>query len=63
MWGTPPHTQTEAHGVLGMMLNSSSCGEVSVLEAWGMGSTPSLTLLPGPLWPGVVAPVRAPSMG
>ena len=28
-----------------------------------MWSTPSLPLLPGPLWPGVVAPVRVPSMG
>ena len=38
-----------------------SDGEVpAVLEIWGMQSTPSL---PGPLWPGVVAPDRAPSMG
>ena len=27
-----------------------------MLELWGMWSTPSL--LPGPLWPGVVAPER-----
>ena len=27
-------------------------------ELWGMRSTPSLTSLPGPLWPGVVAPER-----
>ena len=41
-----------------------SDGEVSVmLELWGMRSTPSLPLLPGPLWPGVVAPNRALSMG
>ena len=41
-----------------------SDGEVSsVLELWGMQSTPSLPLLPGPLWPGVVAPDRALSMG
>ena len=26
-------------------------------------STPSLTLLSGPLWPGVVVPVRVPSKG
>ena len=41
-----------------------SDGEVpSVLELWGMRSTPSLPLLPGPLWPGVLAPGRALSMG
>ena len=34
-----------------------------MLEFWGMRSTPSLPLLPGPLWPGVVAPDRALSMG
>ena len=40
-----------------------SDGEVSVmLELWGMRSTPSLSLLPGPLWPGVIAPDRALSM-
>ena len=41
-----------------------SDGEVpAVLELWGMQSTPSLPLLPGPLWPGVVAPDRALSIG
>ena len=41
-----------------------SDGEVpAMLELWGMQSTPSLPLLPGPLWPGVVAPDRALSMG
>ena len=41
-----------------------SDGEVpSVLELWRMRSTPSLPSLPGPLWPGVVAPDRALSMG
>ena len=40
-----------------------SDGEVpAVLELWGMRSTPSLPLLPGPLWPGLVAPDRALSM-
>ena len=29
-----------------------------MLELWGMLSTPLLSSLPGPLWPGVVAPVR-----
>ena len=39
-------------------------GEVPVmLGLWGMWSTPSSPLLPGPLWPGVVAPDRTLSMG
>ena len=33
------------------------------LEFWGMRSTPSLPSLPGPHWPGVVAPDRVLSMG
>ena len=34
-----------------------SDGEVPVMqELWGMRSTSSLPSLPGPLWPGVVAP-------
>ena len=41
-----------------------SDGEVpAMLDLWGMWSTPSLPSLPGPLWPGVVAPDRALSMG
>ena len=32
-------------------------------ELWGMLNTPSLPLLPGPLWLGMVAPDRALSMG
>ena len=41
-----------------------SDGKVPVmLELWGMQSTLSLPSLPGPLWPGVVAPDRALSMG
>ena len=34
-----------------------------MLELRGMRNTPSLPLLPGPLWPGVVARDRALSMG
>ena len=34
-----------------------------MLEVWGMQSTSSLPLLPGPLWPGEVAPDRVLSMG
>ncbi len=41
-----------------------SDGEVPVMvELWGMQSTPSLLLLPGPLWPRMVAHDRALSMG
>ena len=41
-----------------------SDGEVpAMMELWGMRSTPSLPFLPGPLWPSVVAPDRALSMG
>ena len=41
-----------------------SDGEVPViLELWGIQSTLSLPLLPGPLWPGVVALDRVLSMG
>ena len=34
-----------------------------MLELWGMWSTPSLALLPCQLWPGVVAPDKAPVYG
>ncbi len=45
-------------------LFKQSDGEVPViLGPWGIRNTPSLPLLPGPLWPGVVAPDRALSMG
>ena len=34
-----------------------------MLELWGMWSTPSLSSLPGSLWPGVIIPYRVLSMG
>ena len=34
-----------------------------MLEIWGMRSTPSLPLLQGPLWSGVVAPDKILSIG
>ena len=38
-----------------------SDGEVpAMLELWGIRSTPLLLSLPGPLWPGVVAPDKGP---
>ena len=39
-----------------------SDGEAAVLELWEMWSTPSLPLLPGPLLPRVVVPIRVPAM-
>ena len=45
-------------------LNKPSDGEVPVmLGLWGMQRTSSLPLLPGPLWPEMVAPDRALFMG
>ena len=41
-----------------------SDGEVPVmLELWGVRSTPLLPPLPGPIWPGVVAPDTGPIYG
>ena len=41
-----------------------SGGEIPVmLVLWGMRSTPSLPLLPGSLWPGMVVAERARFMG
>ena len=40
-----------------------SDGEASVVELWGMWSTPLMPLFPVPLWPRVVVPVRVLSMG
>ena len=40
-----------------------SDGKALVMELWGIWSTLSLPLLLGPLWPGVVVPVRVLSMG
>ena len=31
-----------------------------MLELWGMQTTPSLPSLPGPFWPGMVAPDKGP---
>ena len=43
--------------------NQSSDSDSLVLEHWGIWSTPSLLLLPGCLWPKVVAPDMFISMG
>ena len=44
-------------------MTQQSDGKAPILELWGMWSTPSLPMLAGPLWPGVVAPDRVLSMG
>ena len=55
---TPPSIERPGYDT------KQSDGEVPVmLELWGMWSTPSLPSLPGPLWPGVVAPDMVLSMG
>ena len=41
----------------------SDGGVPAMLDLWGIRSTPLLPSLPGPLWPGVVAPDMALSMG
>ena len=57
--GVRPPSSNECPGY-----DIKSDGEVPVvLELWGSRSIPSLQLLPGPLWPGVVAPDRVLSMG
>ena len=41
-----------------------SDGEILVMhELWGTRSTPSLPSVPGPFWPGVVAPNKDPIYG
>ena len=45
-------------------MTNQSLGEAIVIpELFGMKNTSSLSLLQGPLWPGVVAPDRVLSMG
>ena len=54
----PPPNECPGYGT------QQSDGEVpALLELWGMWRTPLLPLLPGLLWPGVVAPDRALSLG
>ena len=54
----PPHNGCPGYDT------KQSDGEVpAMLELWGMRSTPLLPSLPGPLWPGVVAPDKGPIYG
>ena len=45
------------------VLDMTNGEAIVMLELWGMQSTPSLPLLLGPLWSGVVAPDKVQSMG
>ena len=54
--------QKKKRGVL-LWHSIISNGEAPVLEILREGSIASLPLLPGPLWLGMVVPVRVPSMG
>ena len=56
-WDPPPTS------VLDMTLNNLMVRFQWYWSLQGMQSTPSLPLLPSPLWPGMVAPERALSMG
>ena len=58
--GEDPHPASEWPGY---DIEQSDDEVPVMLELWGMQSTPSFPLLPGPLRPGVVAPDRALSMG
>ena len=68
-WGCRTHQLHLCRGVripqwVSWYDTKQSDGEAPVmLKLWGMQSTPSLLFLPGPLWPGVVAPDRVLSMG
>ena len=56
--GTPPPNECPGYD------SKQPDGEVPLmLRLWGIRSTPSLPLLPGPLWRGVVAPGRVRDMG
>ena len=57
----PPTPNTKECPVYNTKLSDG--GFPIMLEFWGMWSTPSLLLLPGPHWPGVVVPHRILSMG
>ena len=68
-WGCRIHQQYLCRGLKPPCFNKCpgydtkpSFREAPILELWGKKSTPSLPLLPGLLWPRVVAPVRVLSM-
>ena len=60
---THTHTDKNIHTRTHLLTQAYPCETSVMLELWGMQSTLSLPSLPGPLWPGVVAPDRVLSMG
>ena len=54
-WNESEKVQSAASVQMGKISQRDSKVPV-MLELWGMRSTPLLPSLPGPLWPGVVAP-------
>ena len=56
---TPPHTHTRQKGFLNITFNASD-GEIPVLEIWKVWNTLSLSLLLGPIGPGMIVPVTVP---
>ena len=64
VWLYPPQkSNTPKKGYSGYETKIASDGEAHVLNIREVWSTASLPLLPGLLWPGVVAPDRVLSMG
>ena len=62
--GVVEYTDCKISPVCVLYDTKQSDGEVPVmLELWEMRSTPSMPLLSGPLWLGMVAPERALSLG
>ena len=55
---TPPHKECPVYDT-----KQSDSKVPVILELWGMQNTPSLPLLPGLLWPKVVAPDKGPIYG
>ena len=63
-WGSRIHWLLLCKGLIPGYDTKRSDGKVSlILELWECGVPSSFPSLPGPLWPGVVAPDRVLSMG
>ena len=59
---TSAEDKTPPMCVLDRTLNNLMVEVPGMLGLWGMRSTPSSPLLPGSIWPGMVAPNKALSM-
>ena len=60
---SPPKKKKKKNEGLDYDTKQSDDVSPKILEFWGMWNTTLLPSLPGPLWPGVVAPDRVLSMG